>query len=79
MRRGDLDGLWKLTVLTSCLSPIPLVLLSLLPSDTEEEKAMRDRAKASPMAGALFLITLTCSLAWIILQAIWVLLANESG
>lgn len=73
MRRGDLSGLWKLTVLTSCLSPLPLVLLFSLPSDREQEKQMRSRAEASKWAGMLFLATLAGSLAWIIGQGIYIL------
>jgi len=77
MRRGDLSGLWKLTVLTSCLSPLPLVLLFLLPSDREQEKEMRSRAGASKWAGMLFLVTLAGSLAWIIGQGVYVLCNQE--
>ncbi len=74
MLRGDLRGLWRLTVLTSCLSPLPLTLLWLLPSDQQEEKEMKDRAGASKVAGGLFLATLFLSLAWIIGQGVYVLL-----
>lgn len=74
MKRNDLSGLWRLTVLTSCLSPLPLALLSLLPSDKEAEKEMRSRAGASKSAGVLFLVTLALSLCWIIGQGFYVLL-----
>lgn len=38
MRRGDYGGLWRLSLLTSCLSPLPLAMLSLLPANFEEQK-----------------------------------------
>lgn len=79
LERGDLGGLWRLTVLTSCLSPLPLLLLPLLPADTTQHKAMRDGSRASPAAGAAFLVVLFVSLAWIIAQAVYVLCQNEAG
>lgn len=78
LERGDLGGLWKLTVLTSCLSPLPLLLLPLLPADVEQHKAMRDGSRASPAAGVAFLVTLFVSLSWIIGQAIYVLLLDKT-
>lgn len=79
LRRGELGGLWKLTVLTSCLSPLPLLLLPLLPADAAQQKAMRQGSRASPAAGVAFLVTLSLSLGWIIAQAIYVLSQNETG
>lgn len=79
LRRGDLGGLWRLTVLTSCLSPLPLLLLPLLPADTAQQKAMRDGSRKSPLAGVLFLVVLFLSLGWIVGQAVYVLLLNETG
>lgn len=77
LRRGDLRGLWRLTVLTSCVSPAPLMLLFLLPMDREQENKMRDRAGANKCAGVLFLATFIGSFAWIIGQGIYVL-ANQN-
>ena len=79
LERGDLTGLWKLTVLTSCLSPLPLLLLPLLPADAAQHKAMRNGSRASPAAGVVFLVVLFVSLGWIIGQAIYVLSLNETG
>lgn len=79
LHRGELGGLWRLTVLTSCLSPLPLLLLPLLPADTAQQKAMRDSSRKSPLAGVFFLVVLFLSLGWIVGQAVYVLLLNETG
>jgi hypothetical protein len=79
LRRGELGGLWKLTVLTSSLSPLPLLLLPLLPADTAQQQAMREGSRASPAAGLAFLVALFVSLGWIIAQAVYVLCLDETG
>jgi hypothetical protein len=44
MRAHDFRGLWRLTLLTSCLSPIPLVLVKLLPKSVESQQKLQVRA-----------------------------------
>ena len=37
LRRGDVSGLWRLSLLTSCVALLPLSLLHLLPRDAEDQ------------------------------------------
>ena len=40
MRRHDISGLWKLSCLTSVIALLPLLLISLLPSNPEEQEKL---------------------------------------
>eukprot|EP01038_Epipyxis_sp_PR26KG_P012294 gene12294-16485_t len=70
MIRHDYNGLWKLSVLTSCVSVIPLSLLFLLPKDAEEQDELSKTKERSKVAGAIFLFVLLGSLLWTSVTAI---------
>ena len=40
MRRHDISGLWKLSGLTSVIALLPLLLISLLPANPEEQEKL---------------------------------------
>ncbi|CAM9970789.1 unnamed protein product, partial [Ectocarpus sp. 8 AP-2014] len=81
LRNEDVSGLWKLTVLTSLISPVPLVLLRLLPASAAEQEALRADTKRSMRGGAAFVSVLVGSLAWTLAEAVYVLSsdADETG
>jgi len=62
MRRQDVSGLWKLTVLTSLIEVVPLSLLWLLPRSPEEQEELAKSKERSKLGGYTFLIVLTASL-----------------
>ena len=62
MRENDFYGLWRLTVLTSVLSVLPLALLGLLPRDTAEQEALGEKQDRSKLGGGLFLVVLFTSI-----------------
>ena len=71
MRRGDVDGLWKLSLLTSSLAILPLCWLHLLPSNAEEQEKLALSQDRSKIAGVIFLVVLFSSLFWTISSAIY--------
>jgi len=69
MKANELDGLWRLTVLTSTLALLPLSLLQLLPKDPEDQERLAKSKERSALGGAVFLVVLFGSLAWTISTA----------
>lgn len=63
-------GLWRLTVLTSVLSMLPLTAIHLLPIDAEHQERLSKSKKRSKLGGVLFLTVLGLSLAWSIGSAV---------
>lgn len=57
------------------ISPVPLVLLKLLPAGPEEQEALRLDRKRSAWGGAAFLVVLMGSLLWTLVEACVVLLS----
>jgi len=62
MRAHDFSGLWKLTVLTSVVSVVPLLLLDLLPKNTAEQEALGGCQDRNKLGGTLFLVVLFASI-----------------
>ena len=58
------SGLWRLTLLTSGLSVLPLTMIHLLPVDAEHQERLSKSKKRSILGGVLFLMVLGLSLAW---------------
>jgi len=76
MKKNDVRGLWRLTVLTSSLALIPLSLLSLLPKDPEDQERLAKSKERSKLGGAIFLLVLFGSLSWTISTATYRLYAT---
>ena len=71
MRRNDVSGLWRLTLLTSMLSVVPLSLLFLLPRSAEEQDQLSRSKVRSKLGGAIFLVVLFSSILWTICTAVY--------
>jgi hypothetical protein len=71
MRRNDVTGLWKLSVLTSSLALLPLSLLWLLPKNPEDQLELGKSKEKSAVGGIVFLVVLFGSLLWTISTAIY--------
>jgi uncharacterized membrane protein len=69
MKAHNVEGLWRLTLLTSTLSLLPLSLIWLLPSSPEEQQTLVKSQTRSKLGGAVFLAVLFSSLTWTIVQA----------
>jgi hypothetical protein len=52
---GDYSGIWKLTLIASIASPIPLLLLGLIPKNKEDQKLLQKDKYRDFWAGVLFL------------------------
>lgn len=61
------------------LSPLPLVLLHLLPAGPAEQEALRSDKKRSVWGGAAFLVVLSGSLLWTLIEACIVLLEDAGA
>lgn len=70
MRANNVDGLWKLTVVTSLLSTLPLSLLFLLPKNAEEQDQLAKSPVRSKIGGTIFLLILFGSLSYSIGSAL---------
>ena len=70
MKDKEIDGLWKLSLLTSMLALVPLFFLWLLPRDAEEQMNLALSKERSRIGGSVFLFVLFGSLAWTISEAI---------
>ncbi len=71
MRNNNLGGLWRLNLLTSLLSLLPLALLHLLPGDEIEQENLSRNKEKSRLGGAVFLTVLFSSLFWSFSSAIY--------
>ena len=71
LKDGDIDGIWKLSLLTSVLAMLPILWLRLLPNNAEEQEELAKSKEKSRTAGIIFLIVLFGSLAWTSISAIW--------
>jgi hypothetical protein len=78
LRSNNLSGLWKISLLTSVASVLPLCLLFLLPKSPEDQDRLAKDQHRSRIGGAVFLIVLFASLGWSISSAIAELVANNS-
>ena len=70
LQRGDVSGMWKLTLLTAGVGLVPLTWLHLLPRNTAEQSQLAGSSSRSPFAGAVFLLTLAASIVWSLLSAV---------
>ena len=73
LKAHELQGLWKLALLTSILPLFPLVLLQLLPKDQKEQKILQKNPARSKLGGVMFLTVLFCSLLMVVLNAVDIL------
>jgi hypothetical protein len=76
LRAGNVDGLWKLSLLTSGLAMLPILWLHLLPNNAEEQEELAKSKERSQPAGIVFLVVLFGSLAWTSISAIWRVVFN---
>jgi hypothetical protein len=70
MRENDVSGLWKLTLLTSCMSLLPLALLDLLPHTAREQEELGKSQERSVTGGVCFLSVLFVSVTYSFYAAI---------
>lgn len=70
MRADDVGGLWKLSLLTSVLSLLPIGFLFLLPKSADEQARLAKSQVRSRVGGGVFLLVLFGSLAWTVSQAV---------
>ncbi|KAL7567442.1 hypothetical protein ACA910_021401 [Epithemia clementina (nom. ined.)] len=71
LEKGDLDGLFNLSLLTTVIQISPLLFLGWLPRDRKELEALASKPfSGSPIGGGIFLSVLFCSMAWTFVVAI---------
>lgn len=64
MIENDISGLWRLTLLTSCMSLLPLSLLDLLPRTSAEQEDLGKSSERSVTGGICFLVVLFVSVTY---------------
>jgi len=79
LRSHDLEGLWKLALLTSILPIFPLVFLRLLPKDQIQQKKLQQNKDRSLLGGVIFLFVLVTSLVMVMVNAVVILRAQDGG
>ncbi len=83
LAKGDYNGLWKLALLTSILSLLPLILLkygNILPSTYKEQLLFnKDKVTRSTIGGIFFVIIFTISFIFVIGRSISVLLGMNTS
>ena len=77
LRTGNVDGLWKLSLLTSLIAMLPLLWLHLLPNSADEQEELAKSKERSRPAGIVFLVVFFGSLTWTSTSAIMRLLNNH--
>eukprot|EP00903_Cladosiphon_okamuranus_P015035 g13911.t1 len=76
--RGEFTGMWKLTLLTSLIQPLPLFLIRRLPSSQAEQHALQNSGVRNRWGGIVLLSVLFGSLLWTVALSI-VELAGDDG
>ena len=76
LRNGEVGGLWRLNVLTACLSVLPLLLLPLLPKNEEDQERLSKDKTKSKLGGIVFLTVLCASVVWTFVVSFWRLFAS---
>ncbi|CAM9557773.1 unnamed protein product [Ascophyllum nodosum] len=71
LRDGNFTGMWKLTLLTSLLQPLPLVLIRMLPANIAEQRTLQAGGIRYMWGGILLLVILFASLGWTIIVAVY--------
>jgi hypothetical protein len=77
LRAQDFSGMWKLTLLTSLIQPIPLLLVGLLPGSKEEQHAMRQSTSSNWRYGAILVFVVFGSLIFTLGTAVHILLIKS--
>jgi hypothetical protein len=69
LAEGNVEGLWRLALLTSLLPLAPIFLLHMLPTSAKEQEDLSKSKVRSPLGGYCFLAVLFFSLGWCIMAA----------
>ncbi|CAN0041184.1 unnamed protein product [Scytosiphon promiscuus] len=67
---GDMSGMWRLTLLTSCIAVTPIFLVWLLPRNKKEQLEMQKSSATSRLGGKVFLWVAGLSIAFTVIEAI---------
>eukprot|EP01041_Mallomonas_annulata_P009278 gene9278-19257_t len=70
LRAKNVDGLWRLTVLVSVLSILPISLVRLLPRNAQHQDERDIKKKRSKICGVIFLSVLFGNVLWNVVAAI---------
>ncbi|CAM9303937.1 unnamed protein product [Phaeothamnion confervicola] len=70
IKRGDFGGMWRLSLLTSLVQPLPLLLVGLIPGTREEQRVLQRNDRRSKWGGGIFLGVLFYSLGLTIYEAL---------
>lgn len=65
----DVSGMWKLSLLTTCIQTAAILFVPLLPSNKEKLASLNFQENSS-IGGAVFLIVLFVSLLWAVITAV---------
>jgi hypothetical protein len=70
LKAGQFSGLWRLSVLTSLLQPLPLLLIAFLPGSKDEQKKMKEKNRTSWWGGVTMCALVTVSLFFTVAESV---------
>ena len=70
MKQNNISGFWKLHVLTSFISLVPLSFIYLLPKNEADQEKLQQNSRKSKYGGIVFLTVLFGSLFWSISSSV---------
>ncbi|CAM9881879.1 unnamed protein product [Discosporangium mesarthrocarpum] len=70
LSEGNFGGMWRLTLLTSLIQPVPLLLIRYLPGSKEEQYALQQCGVRHSWGGVVLLTVLFVSLFWTVVLSL---------
>ncbi|CAB1114355.1 unnamed protein product [Ectocarpus sp. CCAP 1310/34] len=67
---GDMSGMWRLTLLTSCVAVTPMFLVWLLPRNKKEQQELQKSSANNRLGGQIFLMVAGLSILFTIVEAV---------
>jgi hypothetical protein len=76
---GDYSGVWKLSLLCGLIGPIPLLLLSLIPKNKEDQRQLQQDKSKHYWAGVIFLFVMIATLGITFVESVYEVYFNKES
>jgi MFS family permease len=70
LEAGDFGGVWRLTLLTSCVQVVPLIFVGVLPANKVEQRKLQESNEKSVTGGIIFLMLFLTAMLWTLIESI---------
>jgi hypothetical protein len=74
---GNYDGVWKLSLLCGLIGPLPLVLLRLIPKNTQDQKLLQADTTRHYWAGVAFIVVMILTLVITLVESVYEVYHND--